>query len=97
MRRGRAVAARTTSIPPSPANCCLLAAALVDLDDRVAKWRSRHYRLGIDLLGTQAVGTHGMSVAALAALTNQQMFPNLRSLRSGLVTVSASAPAAGYA
>jgi tryptophan 2,3-dioxygenase len=83
--------------PAATGQLCLLAAALVDLDDRVAKWRSRHYRLANDLLGTQAVGTHGMPVAALATLTNQRMFPNLRHRRSGLVTVSASTPAAGYA
>jgi tryptophan 2,3-dioxygenase len=66
-----------------------LAEAMVELDERVALWRTRHYKVAVRTIGHASVGTKGMPVDFLAKLLNQKFFPELWKVRSDLTALSA--------
>lgn len=59
-----------------------LAEALIDLDEAIALWRTRHYKVAVRTIGHGTVGTKGTQVDKLTALLNQKMFPALWEVRS---------------
>jgi tryptophan 2,3-dioxygenase len=61
-----------------------LAEALVEWDDRIAVWRTRHYKIAARIIGHQVTGTKGTQVDALARLINHKFFPDLWRVRTHL-------------
>jgi len=61
-----------------------LCEALIDWDENVALWRTRHYKVAVRTIGHNSVGTKGMPVDKLAALLNKKFFPMLWDVRSTL-------------
>ncbi|HEX6870554.1 MAG TPA: tryptophan 2,3-dioxygenase family protein [Micromonosporaceae bacterium] len=61
-----------------------LAEAMVDWDERVAVWRTRHYKVATRIIGHQSVGTKGAPVDVLAKLIAQKFFPQLWQVRTEL-------------
>ena len=61
-----------------------LCEALVDWDERVGLWRSRHYKLAVRTLGHGTVGTKGMPTDQLARLLNHKFFPELWAVRTAI-------------
>lgn len=61
-----------------------LAEALVDWDEGVALWRTRHYKIAVRTIGHETVGTKGTPVDKLTALLNYKFFPSLWNVRSEL-------------
>jgi tryptophan 2,3-dioxygenase len=61
-----------------------LAEALIDWDDRIAVWRTSHYKIATRIIGHGAVGTKGTPVDALAGLISRKFFPDLWRVRSEL-------------
>jgi tryptophan 2,3-dioxygenase len=61
-----------------------LAEALMDWDEGVALWRTRHYKLAIRVNGHGAVTTQGRTVDVLAKLVSHKFFPALWEVRSEL-------------
>ena len=54
-----------------------LAEALIELDERIAIWRSVHVKMVQRVIGGGAVGTQGTPVAVLAGMTTKELFPKL--------------------
>jgi tryptophan 2,3-dioxygenase len=63
----------------------LVCEALVDYDERWARWRQEHVALVQRTLGDHARGTGGMAVAYLQRTTRYRFFPALWALRDELV------------
>lgn len=63
-----------------------LVQTLLDLDSQVSFWRHHHHLLAARLVGASGVGTQGMPVEALGALTRRRLFPEL--WLAGLATVA---------
>jgi tryptophan 2,3-dioxygenase len=63
----------------------LVCEALVDYDERWARWRQEHVALVQRTLGDHARGTGGMAVAYLQRTTRYRFFPVLWALRDELV------------
>ncbi|MFY1702970.1 tryptophan 2,3-dioxygenase family protein [Micromonospora sp. WMMA1923] len=61
-----------------------LAEALVDLDERIASWRTEHYQLATRIIGADVLGTRDMPVNALATLISHRRFPSLWQARTEL-------------
>lgn len=61
-----------------------LAEAMVELDERVAVWRTRHYKVATRIIGHRVVGTKGTPVDTLTRLISQKMFPSLWEVRTEL-------------
>lgn len=61
-----------------------LAEAMVELDERIAVWRTRHYKLATRIIGHQVVGTKGTPVDTLTRLISQKFFPALWQVRTEL-------------
>ncbi|MFC0531361.1 tryptophan 2,3-dioxygenase family protein [Phytohabitans kaempferiae] len=66
-----------------------LVRVLLDLDCQVSIWRHHHHLLAARLVGAGGVGTQGMPVDSLSALTGQRLFPEL--WPSALATPAAGA------
>ena len=63
----------------------LVGEALVDYDERWARWRQEHVALVQRTLGDHARGTGGMAIAYLQRTTRYRFFPVLWALRDELV------------
>lgn len=61
-----------------------LAEALVEWDERVAVWRTRHYKVATRIIGHQVVGTKGTPVDVLTRLISHKFFPELWRVRTVL-------------
>jgi tryptophan 2,3-dioxygenase len=61
-----------------------LAEALVELDEKVALWRARHYKVAVRTIGHKTVGTKGTPVEKLTRLLDHKFFPSLWEVRSSL-------------
>jgi len=70
-----------------PAPLYRLAEALVDWDERIAVWRTVHYKVATRIIGHQVVGTKGTPVDTLAKLIVHKFFPDLWQVRTELTCV----------
>ncbi len=61
-----------------------LAELLVDWDEHVSLWRSRHFKVVERIIGADVVGTQGTPVELLKKLPDRQLFPQLWSARTAL-------------
>jgi tryptophan 2,3-dioxygenase len=64
-----------------------LAEALIEWDERIAVWRTCHYKIATRIIGHEVVGTKGTPVDVLARLIGHKFFPDLWQVRTEL-TVS---------
>lgn len=64
-----------------------LAEALLDWDEAIALWRTRHYKLALRVNGHGAVTTQGRTVDILARLVASRFFPALWDVRSELSAI----------
>jgi tryptophan 2,3-dioxygenase len=71
-----------------------LAEALVEWDERVAVWRTRHYKVATRIIGHQVVGTKGTPVDVLTRLISHKFFPELWRVRTVLTETGPMAEAA---
>jgi tryptophan 2,3-dioxygenase len=65
-----------------------LAEALIELDERIAIWRSVHVKMVQRVIGGGAVGTQGTPVAVLAGMTTKELFPQLWAVRNRLTEIA---------
>lgn len=61
-----------------------LSEALIAWDERIAIWRTRHYKIATRIIGHEVVGTKGTPVDTLARLIVAQFFPRLWQIRTQL-------------
>ncbi|MFI5933710.1 tryptophan 2,3-dioxygenase family protein [Actinoplanes sp. NPDC051494] len=61
-----------------------LAESLVELDERIALWRTEHYKIATRIIGHAVLGTHGTPVDALAKLITHKLYPRLWAVRTEL-------------
>jgi tryptophan 2,3-dioxygenase len=61
-----------------------LAEAMVDWDERVALWRTRHFKIATRIIGHDVVGTKGVPVDTLVRLIVHKFFPELWQVRTHL-------------
>ncbi len=71
-----------------------LAEALIELDERIAIWRSVHVKMVQRVIGGGAIGTQGTPVAVLAGMTTKELFPKLWAVRNRLTEIADSLTAA---
>lgn len=72
-----------------------LAEAMVGWDERVALWRTRHYKIATRIIGHQVVGTQGTPVEVLTRLIAHKFFPALWHVRTVLTETGPMSDAAG--
>jgi tryptophan 2,3-dioxygenase len=65
-----------------------LAEALIDWDEQVGVWRSRHVKMVGRVIGEDVVGTQGTPVELLAGLLKHKMFPELWTVRTELTELA---------
>src|SRR3954453_13409026 len=65
-----------------------LAEALVELDERIAIWRSVHVKMVQRVIGGGAIGTQGSPVAVLAGMPTKELFPQLWAVRNRLTEIA---------
>lgn len=61
-----------------------LAEALIELDERIALWRTEHYKIATRVIGHAVLGTQGTPVDSLARLITHQIYPRLWAVRTQL-------------
>jgi tryptophan 2,3-dioxygenase len=61
-----------------------LAEAMVEWDERISVWRTRHYKVATRIIGHDVVGTKGTPVDVLAGLITHKFFPELWRVRTEL-------------
>jgi tryptophan 2,3-dioxygenase len=61
-----------------------LAEAMIEWDERISLWRTRHYKIATRIIGHEVVGTQGTDVDALAKLIARRFFPQLWRVRTQL-------------
>jgi tryptophan 2,3-dioxygenase len=71
-----------------------VAEALIELDERIAIWRSVHVKMVQRVIGGGAVGTQGTPVAVLAGMTTKELFPQLWAVRNRLTEIAGTSPPA---
>jgi len=59
-----------------------LAEAVIELDERIAVWRYKHFKVISRVIGEGVVGTQGTPVELLAGLIKQKLFPELWDARN---------------
>jgi tryptophan 2,3-dioxygenase len=74
-----------------------LAEALIGWDERIALWRTRHYKIATRIIGHEVVGTKGTQVDTLTKLIAAKFFPRLWEVRTHLTRTGPmeNQPAAG--
>ncbi|WP_416905562.1 tryptophan 2,3-dioxygenase family protein [Micromonospora echinospora] len=72
--------------PSDPLYRC--AEALVELDERIALWRTEHYSIATRIIGHGVLGTRDMPVDTLARLIAHRRFPTLWEARTELTGAS---------
>ena len=65
-----------------------VAEALVELDERIAIWRSVHVKMVQRVIGGGVIGTQGTPVAVLAGMTTKELFPELWAIRNRLTEIA---------
>ncbi|MFI6163897.1 tryptophan 2,3-dioxygenase family protein [Micromonospora haikouensis] len=65
-----------------------LAEALVELDERIALWRTEHYSVATRIIGHQVLGTRNTPVDSLVQLISHRRFPTLWEARTELTEAS---------
>jgi tryptophan 2,3-dioxygenase len=65
-----------------------LAEALVELDERLTLWRTRHYKVVARIIGDEVVGTQGTPVELLGGLVKQKLYPELWEVRNRLTQLA---------
>lgn len=73
--RGIPVAALCPADPADPVH--RLAEAMVEWDERVSLWRTRHYQVALRVGGHAPAGTPGSPATMLAKLVGHRFFPDL--------------------
>ncbi|MEH1017688.1 tryptophan 2,3-dioxygenase family protein [Micromonospora sp. CPCC 206060] len=68
-----------------------LAEALVELDERIALWRTEHYTVATRIIGHGVLGTRHTPVDSLTKLIVHRRFPTLWDARTALTHASAHA------
>jgi tryptophan 2,3-dioxygenase len=61
-----------------------LGEALIGWDERIALWRTRHYKIATRIIGHDVVGTKGTQVDTLTKLIVAKFFPRLWQVRTQL-------------
>ena len=61
-----------------------LAELLVDWDEHISLWRTRHFKVVERIIGADVVGTQGTPVELLKKLPDRQLYPQLWSARTTL-------------
>lgn len=61
-----------------------LAELLVDWDEHISLWRTRHFKVVERIIGADVVGTQGTPVELLKNLPDKQLYPQLWSARTAL-------------
>ena len=62
--------------------------AMIDWDENISLWRSRHYKIAMRTIGLSTIGTKGMPIENLTVLMNKQFFPELWALRTKMTNVN---------
>jgi tryptophan 2,3-dioxygenase len=62
--------------------------SLINWDENVSMWRTKHYKIAVRTIGHNTVGTKGTIVDKLVKLINYKYFPKLWELRSQLSNIS---------
>ena len=65
-----------------------LAEWLLELDERISLWRSRHFKVVARSIGQEVAGTQGTPVEVLARLNNFTFFPELWSVRTEITNIA---------
>jgi tryptophan 2,3-dioxygenase len=65
-----------------------LAEALIEWDERLTLWRTRHYKVVARIIGDEVVGTQGTPVELLGGLIKQKSFPELWEVRNHLTQLA---------
>jgi len=65
-----------------------LAEWLLELDERVALWRSRHFKVVARSIGQDVQGTQGTPVQVLAKLNSFTFFPELWKIRTEITNIA---------
>jgi tryptophan 2,3-dioxygenase len=79
-RQGRDLAALYSGSPADPVH--RLAEALLDWDEGVSLWRSRHYRIALRIGSHGVAGTRGSAATTLAKLADHRFYPELWQARA---------------
>lgn len=72
-----------------------LCEAMIEWDERVALWRTRHYKVATRIIGHGVVGTKGTPVDVLTRLLSNKFFPDLWSVRTEITRVGPMGVSAG--
>ncbi len=65
-----------------------LAEWLLELDERISLWRSRHFKVVARSIGQEVAGTQGTPVEVLSRLNTFTFFPELWSVRTEITNVA---------
>lgn len=65
-----------------------LAEWLLELDERISLWRSRHFKVVARSIGQEVAGTQGTPVEVLARLNNFTFFPELWNVRTEITNLA---------
>jgi tryptophan 2,3-dioxygenase len=65
-----------------------LAEWLLELDERISLWRSRHFKVVARSIGQEVAGTQGTPVEVLARLNDFTFFPELWSVRTEITNIA---------
>ncbi|WP_434740712.1 tryptophan 2,3-dioxygenase family protein [Micromonospora sp. SH-82] len=72
-----------------------LAEALVELDERIALWRTEHYSIAVRIIGHGVLGTGRTPVDSLARLITHRCFPQLWQARTEITETGPAGQPAG--
>jgi tryptophan 2,3-dioxygenase len=72
-----------------------LCEAMIEWDERVALWRTRHYKVATRIIGHDVVGTKGTPVDVLTRLLAHKFFPELWSARTEITRIGPMGVSAG--